>query len=340
MSASQEPDEDAPLMSINPVKLDTPKSTDIKAILFGDKGEHSPIQPSLQADNVGISPPQPRRRQETTGTLDAKQKDDLLKLFSNDTSNSSSDRAPVRKTSNDELLSKLFPSSTASNNAQTISSKPTSTQAQSRPTAANSDDLFGRLFPAHTSSSKDQPADQSKVSTGATKTSDNLMENLFPSQTETKSVPEHEDSKLSLNSTTSLTRSERIRNMHQGLPAMASEHDKYGTKLTRGPSNKSLVGEPSSSTRSNNSIKNRQQPIFGSLDDDSTKPPNVNPSFGGVRDGKRAQGSKIEAYPWEVPVHLDNQREPGNSNVQPTLNGVIQNSKHYVLDDDIEEVII
>ena len=227
------------------------------------------------------------------------------------------DKINSSQTAKKELLEKLFPSSgrhTPNNPVEKTTppvianiEKPESvamdTARQATPLNNQAkNDLLSKLFPTHNTTGKDD---------------------IQPVVKETSS-------------TSILSWSERIENMHHGLPAMASDSDRYGNNNRRRNGNHSNgshsnIRDGSSKSKSSTeekSLVNRkteQTSLFGSSkifgdnkEEDSSK---LNPTFG----NDKGRG----VYPWETKVDIGSNRRMG----------VVSNNK-MSNDDDIEELTI
>lgn len=327
-----------PLRDTAVQKLAQPtKSEEVKMLLFGNQQNPSDAVTMV----TRVQPPMPQPPIATAAVpksqIDTHKKTELLeKLFPGNQTGSKKDSqtnhqtAAIRQTAKPtdvKGLEKGFKRHQTQEIIESTHSEPQITPVtKATPTSTGSNELLKRLFPTPT------PV---------------AMETSSMVAKETSSTVAKETS-----STSNISWPERIENMHHGLPAMASDGDRYGTRRSNG----SILDEGSNhTTEQTDKRKNsgtttegqRDGAKYGRRAAHETKVSGKKPIFGGGGGGGESEeprgihifGSNTQGdgYPWEIPIDL---APPQSDQLQQVGRLGIANSNHSALEDDIEELVI
>lgn len=367
--------EEKPLMDLGQLPSHGSPSVkpNIQEILFGNR-QRKTVEIDISSDQK-----EPMLLNENTESqgyveLGAQEKKDLLtKLFPSQVSSADDDDTDVSTNSNiirnEEVISTGNTHRPMDTVNSTVYTQQTRIERKSRDTSTTVHKGPDKLGPDKLGPDIPKTTDTRKGISTQEKSS--LLDKLFNTSTSHKnsSIPSTDTSQYQTNdniqysgSVSSLSQSERIRNMHSGLPSLASHDDPYGTRNRRsetlvsskpplGSEEKNVgtkFGRRTREVSTNNGFifgENKQKPSNTSLGlkpfegtssnkHDKTQKSTI---FGSLSD-TRIQESKQD-YPWETKV--DTSKQTDVSSLRPKrVEGLGVTTSMFSTDDDVEELII
>ena len=362
--------EEKPLMDLSQLTSHASPSVkpNIQEILFGS-GQRKTVENDISSDQKEHMLLNENTESQGQVELGAKEKKDLLtKLFPSQVSSADNVSMNSNIIRNEEVISTRNtqrPMDTVNSTVHTQTridhkSRDTSTTEPRGPEILGPEKL-GPDIPKTTDTRKGI----------STQEKSSLLDRLFNASTSHKniSIPSTDTSEYQTNdyiqysgSVSSLSQSERIKNMHSGLPSLASHDDPYGTRNRRSEtsvSSKPPLGgeEKNMGTRfgrrarevsTNNGFifgENKQKPTntplgFKTFEGTSSNKDDKNQKstiFGSLSD-TRIQESKQD-YPWETKV--DTSKRTDVPSLRPKrVEGLGVTTSMFTTDDDVEELII
>ena len=361
--------EEKPLMDLSQLTSHGSPSVkpNIQEILFGN-GQRKTVENdvSSQKERTLLN-----ENTESQGyvELGAKEKKDLLtKLFPSQVSSADNDTDVSTNSdiTNEEVISTVNTHRPMDTVNSTVHMQQTRIDRKSRDTSTTEHKAPDKLGPEKLGPDIPKTTDTRKGISTQEKSS--LLDKLFNTSTSHKnsSIPSTDtstnDNIQYSGSVSSLSQSERMKNMHSGLPSLASHDDPYGTRNRRsetlvsskpplGSEEKNMgtkFGRRAREVSTNNGFifgENKQNPSNTSLGlktfegtsftkHDKTQKSTI---FGSLSDTK-VQESKQD-YPWETIV--DTSKQSDVPSLRPKrVEGLGVTTSMFSTDDDVEELII